>query len=276
MAKQFEYNSILTERGFDSDSDRFVRGRKADDVCDASGKILGSVSKTGLFDLFGGQIAQTVTDENGAEGKTVYESDSAEYLLENDRLYRVGVSNTYLGRVIRKERNYARISVLAVLAALLAATVVLIALIGLPFSDTVVPTINVSDTDGEWTDKGAVVIFGDKLRPGDKGEYKFVLSNANDSDMLYSFNLIPHYDGKADAAFPIMFRLKMNNVIMETTEWKTVDMLKYEDMVILQGSSQTFTLEWEWPFDGDNANDTLIGADGGKISLTLRLTAQAR
>ena len=74
-----------------------------------------------------------------------------------------------------------------------------------------------------------------------------------------------------------MFRLRMNNVLMETDEWKTVDKLKYDQTVILPNTRQSFTLEWQWPFEsGSDDNDTLIGADGGKISLVLHLTAQAR
>lgn len=69
----------------------------------------------------------------------------------------------------------------------------------------------------------------------------------------------------------------MNNVVMESQEWKRIEELDFSDMTILGNSTQSFTLEWRWAFDdGNNENDTVIGADGGKISIVIHVTAQAR
>ena len=51
----------------------------------------------------------------------------------------------------------------------------------------------------------------------------------------------------------------------------------FDDMVILPQTQHSFTLEWNWLFDGgSDDNDTLIGTDGGKISMVLQLTAQEK
>ena len=68
----------------------------------------------------------------------------------------------------------------------------------------------------------------------------------------------------------------MNNAVIGTQSWLTAEELNYSELLILPESEQAFGLEWRWAFDGGNdENDTLIGADGGKISLVLELTAQA-
>ena len=69
----------------------------------------------------------------------------------------------------------------------------------------------------------------------------------------------------------------MNNVILETDAWRPVEELVFDDMVILPQTQHSFTLEWNWLFDGgSDDNDTLIGTDGGKISMVLQLTAQEK
>ena len=284
MAKQIEYNSILTEREF-TETDKFRRARKTRVLCDASGKAIGSVSEDGLFDLFGNEIAALKTEKYrpDKDGKQIrvadYASDKRVYRLAGDELYVVdGNATRFTGRILRKQRNVVKIALLGVLSAVLIAAIVLIALIHLPASDTEKPIIDIKDNEGTWEAQGVVAVFGDTVRPGSNGEYNFVINNPHDIEMQYSFYIEPKYDGDTDIKqFPIMFRLRMNNVLMETDEWKTVDKLKYDQTVILPNTRQSFTLEWQWPFEsGSDDNDTLIGADGGKISLVLHLTAQAR
>ena len=298
MAK-FEYNSIITANGF-STEDKFRKGSGAKLVCDVSGKIIGSASDKALYDLFGSVIARAsdsyVVERGKKEVDVVeYADDASNYILEGDYLY--DGNRTYLGRLVRRERNAAHITALSVAAVLLAITIALIAFIGLPESTEPTPPpgtdppvnppvtppgpdfkpiVEVSDTNGKWEDQGAVAVFGSTLQPGSKGEYQFTLSNNNEGDVLYSFYLEPRYQGSANVKFPILFKLKMNNIYMETTDWQTVDKLTYSEIEIKKQSTQVFTLEWEWPFEGSDGNDTLIGVDGGTISMILHLTAQAR
>ncbi len=289
MSEQIEYNSILTEREFTA-TDKFKCAPKASVLCDASGKKLGSVSNGGLFNLFGEQVAPFIKEETRERnGKSVrvaeYASDAARYMLIGDDLYAADGGEMFLGRIARTKRNFVHISVLSVLTAILIAAITVIALIGMPQTgggtgdngNNVVPVIEVGDTNGSWENQGAIAVFENGLRPGSSGSYAFVLNNPVDAEILYSFYIEPQYNGTVAADFPIKFRLRMNNILLESSKWLSVKELKFDNLILLGGSSHSFILEWEWPFEsGNDENDTLIGADGGNISMVLHLTAQAR
>ena len=289
MAQKAEYNSILTERAFTPDDD-FCRARKAHVLCDASGKILGSVSNTGVYDLFGDEIAGVTGEAQTRVGnEDVRASEAHTYCLEGDALYDTsGETKKYIGSIIKKERNPFKIIVLSALAVLLTVTIVLLALIQMPSvnvppkdpdggtDSNIVPIIEIQDKNGAWEAQGEVGVFDGRLCPGTEGTYGFILGNPHDEAMQYAFYIEPKYNGGVKVEFPIQFRLRMNNLPVQSTEWKSVDELRFEELHILPQSSQTFTLEWRWPLDGNNENDTLIGKDGGTISLVLHVSAQAR
>ena len=177
----------------------------------------------------------------------------------------------------RKERNLAHIIMLSVLAVFLIATIVLVVLLSLPQSELSRPVIDISDSGGKWEDQGAVAVFGDKVRPGSSGEYEFALRNANEYEMSYAFSLSPQYSDGAPQYFPLQFRLKMNNVLIQTEEWRGIDELSFENLYILPNTIQSFTLEWRWAFSaGADENDTLLGASDGTVSMILHLNAQSR
>ncbi len=177
----------------------------------------------------------------------------------------------------RNKRNVLYIVLLSVLVALLIASVVLVALLSLPVSETERPVIEIGDSNGDWETQAAIAVFDKPIRPGDSGEYAFALKNANTYEMQYSFSLSPHYENGEIEYFPLMFRLKMNNVLMETDEWQSIEDLSFAEMFILPDTTQSFTLEWRWPFEsGADEKDTVIGAQGGKITMFINVTAQAR
>ncbi len=286
MAERNDYSNIITEREF-TETDKFRRARKARVICDASGKVLGSVSVSGLFDLFGECIAfseseKTEVGKDGSELRVIeYSSQMARYRLVGDELYSSD-DGRYIGRIVRNTRNVFRIAVLGALAVMLATAIILIALISLPPGGTPEPeydppVIDISDGNGSWDSQGVIGVFGHSVKPGSKGKYEFVINNPHDFRLQYAFYIEPKYDGAEIDEFPIMFRLRMNNVPVQSEEWKTVEKLRFEELVLLPSSSHSFTLEWSWPFEaGKDENDTFIGADGGSISLVLHLTAQAR
>lgn len=281
--KQPEYNISLTTEAF---SDEFCRAHKAHVLFDSQEKILGSVSGEGVFDLNGKMIAaikreETHEDENGNKThEAVYESDARSFVLRSDDLYsQDGGNSVWVGRLERKKRNPVHIAILSVIAAILITTIILLALIGMPADrpepeNLERPIIDISDSNGSWEAQGVIAVFDDGIRPGSRGEYGFMLRNPNISEMQYEFYIEPRYEGAEIDYFPLQFRLKMNNVLLESKEWKTVDKLRFSSIDIMGGTTHTFTLEWRWAFEGGNdAQDTLIGADGGKISMVLHLSA---
>lgn len=286
MAKKIEYNSILTEREF-TDSDRFKRARKAREICDACGRIIGSVSDGGVYDLFGNVIAdagrtETVVCADGSKIRKVeYSSEKRAFVLKGDDLYEFGVGEKYIGRVVRRQRNMFRIAALGMFAVILAVIIAIIALIDIRSSGEsgLIPVIDVSDASGSWSTQSVIAVFGDehKIKPGSSGQYEFVINNTNEKEICYGFSIEPKYDGCEISEFPIKFRLRMNNVILETDAWRPVEELVFDDMVILPHTQHSFTLEWKWLFDdGSDDNDTLIGTDGGKVSMVLQLTAKEK
>lgn len=284
MAKNIEYNTYLTEKEL-ADDERFRRGKKSHKLYDAEDKLLGSVSDDSLYDLRGEQIAalrseEERTDENENKVRVAeYASDARSFRMRGNKLYALsGAGENFVGYCPVRERRLSHIIVLSVLAVALAVIIALIAIIGLPASETVQPIIDIRDVNGSWEAQGTIAVFPDKLQPGMSGEYDFKLNNPHDEDMLYTFEIEPSYEGKDPPdSFPIKFRLRIGNQIVATEQWRTVEELKFTDMVILGHSVDLFTLEWQWAFDdGNNENDTAIGRDGGKISMILHVTAQAR
>ncbi len=275
------YDLKLTEGEF---SEKFRRAHGARVLCDAQNKILGSVSSDKIFDLNGKVIAELrseekTADENGKKRRIAeYVSVGHTFKLIGDVLYVTdGGVQRWVGKIMRNERSPAHIVLLSLLAALLITTVILVALLALPFGDRERPVIDIRDNNGTWEAQGPIAVFGSSVRPGSSGDYEFILRNPHNVAMEYSFYIKPGYEGGEIDHFPLQFRLKMNNVYMASDDWKSVEELSFDELVILQDSAQYFTLEWRWPFEaGSDKNDTLIGKDGGKISMELCLTAQAR
>lgn len=282
MVKEIGYNPNLTADGF-SEGDKFRKGKKARVLFDAQKNILGSVSDSSVFDLKGNEIATLKSEERREKsgGKirvAEYASDTRSFRLVDNKFYTAaGDTQMWTGYFRMRERNKAHIIVLSVLAAALTAMLILLSLIGLPFGEKVRPVIDIRDVNGGWEAQGTVAVFPNKVKPGNSGEYEFILNNPHNAAMAYSISLEPLYEGEKIVDFPITFRLKMNNVVMQSPEWKNIEDMNFSDMTILAESTQSFTLEWRWAFDdGNNENDTVIGADGGKISIVINVTAQAR
>lgn len=166
----------------------------------------------------------------------------------------------------------------AMLALILELIVLLLLLIDTPNSG--VPVISVRDGNGYWGE-GKIAVLGDEVSPGESGSYSFVIENPFDAELSYSFKILAVYNGEtlneegADK-FPLLFRLKMNNAYIVTTDWLTTEQLFYSDMIFLADTQQAFTLEWEWPFEnGQDDLDTRYGIENGEMALTLTLTAEA-
>lgn len=284
MAKVIEYDKYLTDTGF-SDGDRYRRGKKARKLYNVEDKILGGVSDDAIFDLKGNGIAalKSKTENEGDDGRKIrvaeYSSETRGFRLVDNKLYSIEDGHSKLvGYYKKRERNAPRITALSVLAAALAAIIAIIALIGYSPIDesTVKPIIEIKDVNGDWEAQGTVAVFPSKLKPGDEGEYGFVLNNPHEEEMNYSFSLEPIYEGVDIDYFPIEFKLKMNNMIVVSDRWRHIDELNFSDMHILGNTSQSFALQWRWAFDGENEKDTIIGRDGGKISIVIHVTAQER
>lgn len=282
MENNENYNLILTQQPFEGE---FRRKRGAKIIYDARDKILGAVGKKQVFDLNGEEIGvfSRVEKRENSDGKPykirIYSADGENgFYICDGRFYSItGGDERLEGTYEVTERNPVRISALSLLAVFLALVIVFVTLINLPFDGR--PVIDVRDVDGNWEGHGVVGVFDEKILPGSEGEYEFVIRNPYEVALDYSFALTPEYEGNVDINdtkyFPITFRLRMNNALIETDEWLTVDKLDYSELSMMPKSDQSFTLEWRWAFQsGHDYEDSVIGADGGKISIVLNLTAR--
>lgn len=282
MEENQNYNLNLTQQPFEGE---FRRKRGAKIIYDAKDRFLGTASKKGIYDLNGENVALFSRKENKEDlsGKNhkirIYAvgEEDAFYISDGSVYSTSGEEEKLIGTCEVTERSPVRIVLFALLAVFLALLIVFIAIINLPFDGR--PVIDVKDSNGSWEAQGVVGVFDDKVLPGSSGEYEFVIRNPYEVALDYSFSLTPKYEGNVKIEdigyFPLTFRLRMNNALVETDNWLTVDQLSYTELSMMPNSDQSFTLEWRWAFDGENDyEDSIFGADGGKISIVLNLTAQ--
>ncbi len=106
---------------------------------------------------------------------------------------------------------------------------------------------------------------GDKLiAPGTSNGYTFTIENTGDVALDYELYMDPQVTGP-DIAIPIVVRVvdaEGEYHLGGEDEWVPLDRLSEmnETATIGAHKTATYTLEWQWPFEGDdNAYDTMIG-----------------
>ena len=93
--------------------------------------------------------------------------------------------------------------------------------------------------------------------------------------ILYDFEIEALYRGEPVSDFPIQYRVRMNNALLNTEEWLDIEELDFSDLTFLGESEQLITLEWRWLFEqGNDDLDTQYGIDNGDYSLVFHITAE--
>lgn len=192
------------------------------------------------------------------------------FILKGRSLYSDG---DYFGMVAMPAQVAPKV-LMSVAAAAIAAMVGIVAFLGFaPPPEDVYPNFVISDDGNGWQTEGEINMFGEgKIAPGSQGEYNFVIANPNDVQLVYTMQLSFTYNGE-NRKFPIGYSLKMNNAAIG---WDEVTEYGYEvsDIIFASNSTQLFALAWEWPMNGDDELDTLIGAAGGQYVLHITVSAQ--
>lgn len=171
-----------------------------------------------------------------------------------------------------KNRAALTVSLMAIIATILVIIFIVVALILAP--DALIPEFEITDQNGEWKAQGKIAIFDEKIKPGSEGEYKFIIKNESDVNLVYGFKLTEYFGNMNENTNPFMqYRLKVDNIPIDD-QWHHVG-LDYDNIEILSGSKHLLTLEWRWPFEnGKDGNDTLIGSTQGQLSVWLDLWAE--
>lgn len=175
----------------------------------------------------------------------------------------------------KKKNNLALGILIAVIALLFLLNIALVIRIVIPIEErSHAPSIVVYDTEGEWDEGHIVGVFDETIKPGSEGAYSFVVSNGEGYQLNYAMKLEHVYNGEVVEDFPMLYRLKMNNVALAPGTWVDIGQIVYSETVLPEASDQMFTLEWQWPFEsGDDALDTWYGKNAG--GYTIRITISA-
>lgn len=246
-------------------------------LTDVGGRVIGSISKKEILDLNGRVIAvyeksRRVVGKDGKKQKQrVYSSHLGEMYCVGRILHLKGEP---IASIPARERSPLSLAMLCTATLMMAAVLGLVQLIDLPYAE--LPVIEMADKNGPWSEQATIAVLDETIAPGTSGEYEFVLNNPHNISILYDFSIIEIYNGESVDNFPMEFRLRMNNVLLETEEWLDASELVYTDMEMLPNSTHSFTLEWRWRFDGgDDSLDTYFGESNGEYSLQFQMTAES-
>ena len=266
------YNKKFTKDAFDGNMTVRV-GHKL--ITNSNGSAIGTISRNNVRDLNGKPIATLdkaiyLPSGNQRQRTRIYSSEYGAMRYTDGNLY---LDDEPVGYVAQRGRSLSSIFMLLAAILILLATMILIWLIELPFDDK--PSIMVADMQGEWEKQHTIAVFDEKILPGSSGEYVFNLKNPHEVSLLYDFEISEYYNGVKVDNFPIEYRIKMNNILLETDQWLSAEDLKYYEITMLPMSTHSFTLEWRWSFEGGNdALDTYFGQSNGDYSIVFHMTAQ--
>ena len=174
---------------------------------------------------------------------------------------------------------------------LLAATIV-------PLEETK-PGFQVEDENTVWEGQTDVEIFrvsyeneqgqvtvnsndGQKLlAPGTENEYRFTLHNTGDVGLDYTLQ-IEAYFSDGEKVIPVEARLvDYNGEYLVGSADSYADVLELNNVnasgSISAGYIMPYTLQWQWPFEGNDAYDTWLGnlAEDKDITLTIAIRTTA-
>ena len=267
------YDPKLTAAPFDGIL--FVK-RRHKLISNADGMLMGTLSKRHVLDLNGKEIAVrerddiTIDEDKKKRKCRVYTSPKGEMVLCDGVLF---LSGKPIGKIPARERRASHITILGIAALMLLAIFALIWLIDIPSME--VPTIKIADKDGEWGARGTIAVLDSSIAPDSSGEYEFVLENPHDVSIAYQFSIKEYVNNKEVNDFPLEFRIRMNNVLLESEEWVSAENLNFSNLVIMPKSASRFTLEWRWQYEGGNDElDTYFGQLNAEYHLEFYMTAQ--
>lgn len=250
-----------------------ILSRKYKLIFDSNNKAIYGISNKDICDLKGNKIAFFACDESNRKQK-VFNSEIGKFVLLGNTLY---LNEIKVGS-FKNGTSKASVFLLLVAAILLSITFSIILFIDTPNNDATV--INMVDKEGEVKVTKTIAVFDNEIMPGSKGEYNFVLKNPHSYSLRYQFDITEFYNNEDIADFPLVYKIKMNNMYIVNEyipydTWVSGEALKFANLDIAASSTQRFTLEWYWPFEsGNDTLDTYFGQNNGKYYLSVRLEAE--
>ena len=231
-------------------------------VVDMDGAMLCFIRFGKLYDL--NHVCFASCERAGADklGKTGAFATDGKYLYDN------GIK---VGKI--KDRFFLLILILLIL--LLASTISLVVFVK-DKHKPIIPEFTVVDTNGEWGTTSEINVFGNKtIKPGDKGNYMFMITNPNAADIECTIKFTLNYENGTTLP-PISYSVTSEGKTLETSEIDPEDENGFtvKDVKINKKGSRSVILEWNWGFDGDDIIDTDVGINGGKYTITIEISAE--
>jgi len=139
--------------------------------------------------------------------------------------------------------------------------------------------------------EGNITVEGDGadklLAPGTENRYSFTLKNTDDVSMDYAMHINARIDG-TEYAIPLLARvIDHDGSYLLGDEESFADMIRLNEVeksgTLAKDCFWNFAIEWMWPFEGDDAYDTLLGnlsaeayAEGkAKVTFTVEIVTVA-
>lgn len=115
--------------------------------------------------------------------------------------------------------------------------------------DTILDTNGDTETD----------VVANKIAPGTKGSFQFVVKNV--SEVNATFDLTLELTG---AQVPFQYTIQVDEGAASSAS-TTLPMLN--NQAINRNASTTITITWEWPFEGNDETDTTLGIEASTVTI---------
>ena len=114
---------------------------------------------------------------------------------------------------------------------------------------------------------------GEKMiAPRSKGSAKFGIKNMANGDLTYDID----FSDESQYSVNMKYKLKMDNIYIvgDKDHYVSIDQMKVNDIAVINGSNNIFTIEWYW--EDDDPRDVIVGMAEARQYYTLNLGITAR
>ncbi|MCR5553884.1 MAG: hypothetical protein K6F08_03990 [bacterium] len=260
-------------------------------IYDSQNQIVGTTSGNKIFDL-NGRLWGTVVTKDTASGYNkndiISRGDVIGTIDESKNIYAKRRSATsfdvlpsvYIGRVKANKIVSVLFPLLIALISATAVTGTIVAGIIKPDDDylNTAPVLKVANQSNqqEWTQNGNLKIFYSNqyntdayIAPGDSGEYRFVINNANAHPIEYSITLTEHNENE----FSLRYRLMGETYVIGGEGYKDIGTITIPTKRLEAGQSQVYRLFWFWDPNVDDELDTLNGQYQSEYKINISVNA---
>lgn len=110
------------------------------------------------------------------------------------------------------------------------------------------------------------------IAPRSRGSAKFGVKNVSNGDIIYDVG----FTDQSNYLVNMKYKLKIDNIYIvgDKDHYVTLDQMKVNDITVINGSNNVFTIEWYW--EDDDPRDVIVGMAEPTQYYTLNLAITAR